>query len=216
VVFAADGDDAWTAVSAWRTIAEALGVASWSMGGLADAGAAAVAVHPYRSSTLIGAGAAGGTHGAPDPVVLGVVGELDPSVVGRFELLETDGRPRRVGWLDLDLGILLDRERVARRPDESRPVSRFPSSDIDLAFVVGDRVPAGSVEQTLRRAGGDLMEGVELFDVYRGTSLPEGSRSLAYHLRFCALDRTLTDEEIGSLRARCIAAVEAEHQASLR
>ncbi len=221
VVFAADGDDAWTAVSAWRTIAEALGVASWSMGGLADAGAVAVAVHPYRSSTLIGEGAAGGSDGggsdgAPDPVVLGVVGELDPSVVGRFDLLETDGRPRRVGWLDLDLGTLLDRGRVARRPDESRPVSRFPSSDIDLAFVVGDRVPAGSVEQTLRRAGGDLMEGVELFDVYRGTSLPEASRSLAYHLRFCALDRTLTDEEIGSLRAQCIAAVEGEHQASLR
>ena len=216
VIFAADGDDAWTAVSAWRTIAEALGVASWSMGELAAAGTVAVAVHPYRSSTLIGPGTAGGSGGAPDPVVVGVVGELDPSVVGRFDLLGTDGRPRRVGWLDLDLGTLLDHDRVGRRPDESRPVSRFPSSDVDLAFVVRDLVPAGSVERTLRQAAGDLVEEVELFDVYRGAALPELSRSLAYHLRFCALDRTLTDAEIGSLRARCIAAVEGEHQASLR
>ncbi len=105
---------------------------------------------------------------------------------------------------------------MPRRPEQSRPLSRFPSSDIDLAFVVPDAVPAGSVERTLRRAGGDLLESVDLFDVYRGASLSEGSRSLAFRLRFCALDRTLTDEEIGVLRNRCIEAVEAEHQASLR
>jgi phenylalanyl-tRNA synthetase beta chain len=60
------------------------------------------------------------------------------------------------------------------------------------------------------------LEAVELFDVYRGASLPEGSRSLAFHLRFCALDRTLTDEEIGRLRARCIETVEGQYRASLR
>ena len=145
-----------------------------------------------------------------------MVGELDPAVVARFGLFGPDGRPRRVGWLDLDLGTLLDRERVPRRPEESRPLSRFPSSDIDLAFVVPDPVAAGSVEGTLRRAGGSLLESVDLFDVYRGASLPEGSRSLAFHLRFCALDRTLTDEEIGALRNGCIEAVEQEHGASLR
>jgi phenylalanyl-tRNA synthetase beta chain len=118
--------------------------------------------------------------------------------------------------LDLDLGILLDRERAPRRPATSRPISRFPSSDVDLAFVVPDAVPAGSVERALRRAGGDVVESVDLFDVYRGPSLPDRSRSLAFHLRFCALDRTLTDEEVGALRAGCIAAAEAEFGASLR
>ena len=49
---------------------------------------------------------------------------------------------------------------------------------------------------------------VELFDVYRGTGVPEGQRSLTYRLRFCALDRTLTDAEVGERRAACIAAVE--------
>jgi len=82
--------------------------------------------------------------------------------------------------------------------------------------VVPEPVPAGSVEGTLRRAGGELLETVDLFDVYRGAPLPEGSRSLAFHLRFCALDRTLTDEEIGALRDGCIEAVAHEHGASLR
>jgi len=45
-------------------------------------------------------------------------------------------------------------------------VSRFPSSDVDLAFVVADSVPAAAVEATLRRAAGDLCESVDLFDVY--------------------------------------------------
>ena len=72
------------------------------------------------------------------------------------------------------------------------------------------------MERTLREAGGDELESVVLFDVYRGPSVEGGSRSLAYRLRFCALDRTLTDEEIGALRTACIDAVESEHQARLR
>ena len=95
-------------------------------------------------------------------------------------------------------------------------MSRFPSSDVDLAFVVADSVPAAQVEATLRRAAGGLCESVVLFDVYRGAGLSQGSRSLAYRVRFCALDRTLTDAEVAELRARCIEAVESEFQATLR
>ncbi|MGH9206993.1 MAG: hypothetical protein ACRD1G_10610, partial [Acidimicrobiales bacterium] len=147
---------------------------------------------------------------------LGVIGELDPSRAGQFGLTGPDGRPRRVGWIDLDLGILLDRQLVPRRTDEARPVSRFPSSNIDLAFVVEDSVPAGSVERTLRASGGEMLEVVELFDVYRGSSVPVGARSLAFHVRFCAQDHTLSDHEISEFRSRCIRAVEAKHQATLR
>jgi phenylalanyl-tRNA synthetase beta chain len=72
------------------------------------------------------------------------------------------------------------------------------------------------VGRTLRTAGGDLLESSELFDVYRGTGLSEGTRSLAFRLRFCALDRTLTDAEVGALRTGCIEAVEKAHGATLR
>lgn len=206
-IFAGDGDDAWRAVAAWRTVADALRLADWVLEDLAEGGPSARALHPYRSAIL-----SGGHPGA----VLGVVGELAPLLVGELGLRGPDERPRRVGWLDLDLGVLLDRARVRRRSDEARAISRFPSSDIDLAFVVEDGVPAGSVEGTLRRAGGELLESIELFDVYRGPSLAAGHRSLAFHLRFCALDHTLTDQEVGELRARSISAAEAAHRAELR
>ena len=148
--------------------------------------------------------------------LVGAVGELDPHLAAHFGLVNPDGRPRRAGWLDLDIGILLDRERIPRRSEEARPITRFPSSDIDLAFVVEESVAAGSVERTLRRSGGDLLEWVELFDVYRGPSVEDGSRSLAFRLRFSALDRTLTDEEMGRFRSACIDAVETEHGVRLR
>jgi phenylalanyl-tRNA synthetase beta chain len=82
--------------------------------------------------------------------------------------------------------------------------------------VVEDRHPADAVADTLRAAGGDLLESVTLFDVYRGPGMDEGARSLAYRLRFCSPERTLTDEDVGVLRARGIEAVEQEFGASLR
>ena len=212
-VFAGEADDAWSAVAAWHTVAEALGLDGWVMEqGHHGGGGTGRVTHEYRSATLL----CGHEEDGGRRELLGEVGELDPTFVETFGLVGVDGRPRRVGWLDLDLGVLLDPQRATRRPLESAPVSRFPSSDIDLAFMVPDEVPAGRVEATLAGAGGELLESVELFDVYRGESLGEGARSLAFRLRFCALDRTLTDEEIGALRATCITAVEQAHRAALR
>ena len=113
-------------------------------------------------------------------------------------------------------GPPLRRRPGAPPPGGRRAVSRFPSSDIDLAFVVDDRSPADAVADSLRAAAGDLLVSVRLFDVYRGAGITEGARSLAYRLRFCSPERTLTDEEVGDLRARCIEAVEKEYGAVLR
>jgi phenylalanyl-tRNA synthetase beta chain len=98
----------------------------------------------------------------------------------------------------------------------ARPVSPFPSSDIDLAFAVEEGVPAGAVEGTLVEAAGELLETIALFDVFRGGGPGDGRRSLAWHLRLAALDRTLTDQEVAGIRARCIDAVETAHPAKLR
>ena len=70
--------------------------------------------------------------------------------------------------------------------------------------------------RSLTAAGGKLLESVVLFDVYRGVGVPEGRRSLAYRLRFGAVDRTLTDQEVGELRLACIGAVESAVGATLR
>jgi len=137
----------------------------------------------------------------------GAVGEVDPDVLAAFDI---DGR---VAWLELDLERTLDGPSGRRT---YRRVSKFPSSDVDLAFVVPDSVPAFNIVKTLNKTGGELLVSLDLFDVYRGAGVPPGSRSLAYRLRFQADDRTLTDTEVGEARQACIDAVEKAHGASLR
>ncbi len=213
VVLARDEDDARSAVAAWHVIADAFrldGVHFVPPGGDAPP---LPGLHPTRSAHLVARGGSAGT------VTIGAVGEIDPGVATTFGLTRATGgatSSRRIGWLEVDLGLLFDAEQVPRRLTVGGAVSRFPSSDIDLALVVDDGHPADAVADALRASAGDLLESVHLFDVYRGAGIAEGSRSLAYRLRFCAPDRTLTDDDVGQLRAACIAAVEKEFGAVLR
>jgi phenylalanyl-tRNA synthetase beta chain len=142
-----------------------------------------------------------------DGTEIGVLGEFDPQLLAALELT-----PPAVGF-ELDLDQLLD----ARRRDRTfRLPSPYPPSSIDLAFLVGEEVAAGAVATTLRAAGGDLLEEVRLFDVFRSEALGERRKSLAFALRFRAPDRTLTDDEVGEIRRRCIEAVGRDHQGELR
>ncbi len=198
-VFALEGDDARTAVASWHVVADAFRLAPVRLVAPAEDHDLVPGLHPERSARLVAAGG----------LVLGAVGEVDPSVVNAFGLTQTVGgatTPRRVGWLEIDLGLLFDEAVVPRRVASDGAVSRFPSSDIDLALVVADSHRADEVEDALRAAAGSLLESVALFDVYRGPGVPDGQRSLAYRLRFCAPDHTLTDQEVSDLRARCIEA----------
>jgi phenylalanyl-tRNA synthetase beta chain len=154
-------------------------------------------MHPTRGARILGGGAR----------VLGVVGEVDAEVVAAY------GLSGRVGYMEVSLDALAVE---ARRPRRARDVSRYPASDIDLAFLVDDAVPATAVQATLRRAGGDLIESVTLFDVYRGAQVRAGRRSLAFRLRYRAADHTLGESELGTARQRAIDAVGAEHGAELR
>jgi phenylalanyl-tRNA synthetase beta chain len=87
-----------------------------------------------------------------------------------------------------------------------RPVSRYPSSDLDLAFVAPDGLTAAAVEEAITQAAGDVLAELALFDVYRGAGIDDGTRSLAYRLRLQALDRTLTDADVADVRGRVVAA----------
>jgi phenylalanyl-tRNA synthetase beta chain len=220
-VFALQDDDAHQAVAAWHVLSDAFhldGVRLSAPGshlGVApdDRLPPLPGLHPSRSAHLVAHG------GATGPAVIGSVGEVDPDVAARFGLTKTTGAgtaARRIGWLEVDLGLLFDESRVVRRVTAGGAVSRFPSSDIDLAFVVADEHPADVVAEAIALAAGDLLESVRLFDVYRGPGIERGTRSLAYHLRFCAADRTLTDDEVGSLRSRCIDALADSFGAVLR
>ncbi|HUE08413.1 MAG TPA: phenylalanine--tRNA ligase subunit beta [Acidimicrobiales bacterium] len=221
-VFAQEEDDARLAVVSWQVLADAFRLDRVRLVPAGNGLPPLPGLHPTRSAHLVvpsSNGAGDGDDGNVGNVVIGSVGEIDPDVAATFGLTRTSGNTtvaRRIGWLEVDLGLLFDEVRVPRRHVIASAVSRFPSSDIDLAFVVDDRYATDVVADTLRTSAGDLLESVRLFDVYRGTGIPAGARSLAYRLRFCSPVRTLTDEEVGQLRAQCIAAVEEEYGAVLR
>ena len=79
-----------------------------------------------------------------------------------------------------------------------------------------DDVAATRIEASLRKGGGPLLVDLDLFDVYRGHGVDEGTRSLAYRLRFQATDRTLTDAEVADVRQACIDQVTTKTGAALR
>jgi phenylalanyl-tRNA synthetase beta chain len=144
-------------------------------------------LHPARSATLsIGRD------------VVGAVGEIHPAV------LEAFGVGERVAWLELDLDrVLANEPKIA----QWKPTSRFPSSDFDLALVVPESVAAEKVDKAIRQGAGPLLVDLALFDVYRGDRVGADARSLAYRLRLQAMDRTLTDAEVGEVRTKIINAV---------
>jgi len=88
----------------------------------------------------------------------------------------------------------------------AKNVSKFPSADFDLALLAGAETTAASISRALRQAVGSVLEGLQIFDVYRGADLPAGSRSIGFRITLRAGDRTLTDDEVAEVRQRCIEA----------
>ena len=174
-----------------EALAQELRLADWSL-----VAAPAPGLHPVRAAEIM-----------VDGVAVGAVGEVDPEVSDAIAL------PSPVVACEIDVDALLAGGRL---PRASTPVSRFPASAIDLAFVVSDAVPAGAVLAKLRETGDELLESVRLFDMFRSDALGAGQVSLAFALRFRAVDRTLTDADVGELRQRCIDAVAAAFGAELR
>ncbi|MYW06027.1 phenylalanine--tRNA ligase subunit beta [Streptomyces sp. SID3343] len=148
--------------------------------------------HPGRCAALVATGADGAER------VVGHAGELHPRVLKTLHL------PERVAAMELDLDLLtadLDGEHVA----QAGHISSYPVATQDVALVVDAAVPAAEVEAALVEGAGELLESVRLFDVYTGAQVGEGSKSLAYALRFRAGDRTLTVEEATAARDAAVA-----------
>ncbi|MCZ4496278.1 MAG: Phenylalanyl-tRNA synthetase beta chain [Thermoleophilia bacterium] len=96
------------------------------------------------------------------------------------------------------------------------PFSEFPPVVEDIAVVLSDSIPGGSVIRTVRETGGELLESVTVFDRYVGEPIPEEHHSLALRLVFRASDRTLVDEETAAVRAAVVARLGDEYGAELR
>ena len=130
--------------------------------------------HPGRAAAIL-----------IDGVAMGTLMELHPAVAESLEL------PRRVVVGELGVVPLF----AAATESRAETPVRFPAVARDVALVVPADTTSAEVEQQLRAAGGPLLAGLELFDVYRGDQIPSGTVSLAYSLTLRDLERTLTDAD---------------------
>ena len=147
--------------------------------------------HPGRCAAIR---LTGGRH---DGRLLGHAGELHPKVVAAL------GLPARTVAAELDLDLLIE---AADATVQARPVTTSPVAYSDVALVVDEAVTAAALEAALRSGAGEILESVGLFDVYRGDQVGPGRKSLAYRLTFRASDRTLTTEEVSTLRDAAVTA----------
>jgi len=155
-----------------------------NFGAQLDQGSVQPGYHPTRSATL-----------RRGKQVLGCVGEIDPGVLAK------NGITTSVACLELNLSVLLSE---SSRVPTAKAVSRFPRSDFDLAFSVPNSQSAATLHKALRQAGGLELVDLELFDVYRGAGLADNTRGLTFSLCLQAVDRTLTDSEVTTIRQRCL------------
>ncbi len=132
----------------------------------------------------------------------GWVGELHP------ELAEGEW-----GAFELDLASLAE---VARDVVVYADVISFPAVKQDLSFVVAEEVPAGEMIAAAREAAGADLRGMEVGDVYRGSQLEEGQKSITFAVAFQSSERTLSDAEATSLREKVVHAVAERFGATLR
>jgi len=138
---------------------------------------------------------------------LGIFGELHPRVQENYDFLSP------VLAADLDLQTILSAIPAAY---PVQPVPEYPPVLEDIAVVVDEDLPAGRVEEVIRQSGGKLLAGVKLFDVFRGTQLGEGKKSLAYALTYQNPERTLTDSDASQIRQKIVRRLEQEFGAKLR
>ncbi len=186
-----DGADATKAVHLLHQLAASLGLKDLKIVNGTRPG-----LHPTRAAEIQ-------FRGRP----LGEVGEVDPGVLEAFDI---DGR---VGWLQLQVAPITN---ALANVSKYKKISRFPSSDLDLAFVVPNEVPASDLIISMKKAGGPLLKSVELFDVFRSDAIGADARSLAYRLRIQADDRTLDEAEHAELQNKIIKAVKKANKAELR
>ncbi len=152
--------------------------------------------HPGRSAKI-----------TVDGNVMGVIGEVHPSVLRNFEI------GTRAYMAELDFAVIFN---GTNRNVKYTPLTKYPAVTRDFSIVVDRMTPVADIEKVMRKAGGKLLTKLDLSDVYTGSQIPEDKKSVMYKAEFKSPDRSLTGEEADNLHAKIVKALSNELAAELR
>jgi phenylalanyl-tRNA synthetase beta chain len=127
------------------------------------------------------------------------LGEVHPQVLDNFSI----GQKAYLAVVDMET-----LSEFASFDVKYAGVPKFPSMTRDISLSMRKEVLAGQVEEIIRSKGGKLLESYELFDIYEGSQITQGYKSMAYKIVFRATDRTLTDEEVAKTMEKIVKALE--------
>ena len=189
--------DAFEAKADAMALLSALGIPA---GGLQVVAGGPAWLHPGRSGTL--------QFGPKNPV--GHFGELHPRVAKALDFKGT------LVVFEIELDALPPPKYKPTKVKPALALSDFQPVSRDFAFVVPREIAAGEVVKAAASAERKLIAGIEVFDVYEGAGIPEGSKSVAVAVTLQPVDKTLTDAEIEAVTTRIVAEVSHKTGATLR
>jgi len=137
---------------------------------------------------------------------IGFVGQLHPLIQKENDLKETY-------VFEIALHKLLE---IAMRPVKFSEIPRFPSVTRDIALVVDQKLNAGEIQKVIEKAGGRILKEISIFDVYQGSHVDEGQKSMAFSLKYFDASKTLTDEEVTAAHEKVLQQVKEKLGAVLR
>ncbi len=137
---------------------------------------------------------------------IGYLGQVHPQLQKKYDVEETY-------VFQLDLEKLFS---YVERMSQYKALPKYPASTRDLSIVVDQQVSAAALQQVIEEKAGNLLERVELFDVYTGDKIGEGKKSMAFSLIYRNPEATLTDAEVNEAHDRVVKGLAELYQAELR
>lgn len=138
---------------------------------------------------------------------IGVLGEIHPDVTEKYEI------NKRVYMCEINFERVIEATNLTFK---YKPLPKFPAITRDIAVIVNEDIMAGDIKKTIEAEGGNIVEKIELFDVYKGRQIPDGYKSLAYSITFRSEERTLTDEDVTAIQEKILSELEKKFNAQLR
>ena len=134
-----------------------------------------------------------------EDVLIGYLGEVHPDVLDNYNI------GTRAYVAVLDMPSLIPFTTFERKYEG---IAKFPSVSRDISMVVPKKVMVGEIEHVIVQRGGKLLESCQLFDIYQGSQIKEGFKSVAYSITFRAKDRTLLDSDVNAAMKKILNGLE--------